>query len=243
MWAQTPAGSVHGLTLDSIGTPIGGLTVQLHSVEHPSSASIVRRDPLGQFRFSGIEPGWYILSAVAPGFRQLAKSIRVEAGKDFDAGQLRLPIEPNPLLKLESSPGSEHVLTVCEALEGWDRYNLETVVIVGIFKSGMDETLRQDCDHQLKTGEVTWPNAIALSNAATPPDKLREEIEKKRAQLLAGYPPGAQPRSERIVGLYGRLALLAGLTSVVCCGGSVETTVAPARLLDPSEREDFSVIR
>ena len=53
------------------------------------------------------------------------------------------PSNPTPALEI-SKP---HVLTVCEALEGWDRYNLETVVIVGIFKSGMDEneTLRQDC--------------------------------------------------------------------------------------------------
>ena len=238
IWAQTPSGGVHGLTFDPIGTKIVSLKAQLHSVERPPFAASVRSDSLGQFRFNEIDPGWYILSAVAAGFRQLAKAIRVDAGKDIDAGQLHLPIEPNPLLKFET-----HVLTVCEALEGWDRYNMETVVIVGIFKSGMDETLRQDCTRQLKTGEVAWPNAIALSNAATPPDKLRAEIEKKRDQVLAGYPAGAQPRSERVVGLYGRLASLAGLTSVPCCGGSVETTIAPARLLDPSEREDFSVIR
>jgi hypothetical protein len=212
--------------------------VQLHSVEHPSYAASTRSDPLGQFRFSGIEPGWYILSATAPGFRELAMAIRVEAGKDVDAGQLHLAVEPNPLLKVET-----HVLTVCEALDGWDRYDLERVVIVGIFKSGMDETLRQDCNRQLRSGEVAWPNAIALSNAAAPPDTLAGQIETKREQVLAGYPAGAQPRSERIVGLYGRLASLAGLTRVLCCGGSAETTIAPARLLNLSERGDFSVIR
>ncbi len=232
LWAQTPAGGVHGHTLNPASM------VQLHSVERSPYAASVRSDRLGQFRFNGIEPGWYILSASAPGFREVAKAIRVEAGKDLDAGQLHLAIEPNPSLKVET-----HVLTVCEALDGWDRYNLESVVIVGIFKSGMDETLRQDCSRQLRSREVAWPNAIALSNPAPPPDKLREQIEKKRKQVLAGYPPGAQPRSERIVGLYGRLASLGGLTRVLCCGGSAETTIAPARLLNLSERSDFSVIR
>ncbi len=168
------------------------------------------------------------------------KAIRVEIGKDLDAGQLQLPAEPDTVSK-----HPPQILTVCEGgFESWDRYNyLETVVIVGIFKSGMDETLRQDCGHQLRAGEVAWPNAIALSNAAAPPDKLRKEIEKKTEQVLAGYPPAAQPRSERIVGLYGRLVSLGGLTSVLCCGGSVETSLAPARLFGLSEPDDFSVIR
>jgi Carboxypeptidase regulatory-like domain len=240
MWAQRPVGSVHGSTLDPNGVKISESKVQLHSVEHPPFVTNVRSGPQGQFQFTEIEPGWYILSAVAPGFREIVQAIRVEAGKDVDTGRLRLPVERNPLLKFET-----HVLTVCEALDGWDRYNLETVVLVGIFKSGTEEneTLREDCTHQLKTGEVAWPNAIALSKAAAPPDKLREEIEKKRQQVFSGYPPGAQPRSERVVGLYGRLASLAGLTSVLCCSGSVETNIAPARLLGPSELSDFSVIR
>jgi hypothetical protein len=240
MWAQTPVGSVHGFALDPTGFQITDLKVQLHSVERPPLVTSVRNNPRGQFQFTEIEPGWYILSAVAPGFREIVRAIRVEAGKDVDAGQLRLPVEPYPSLKFET-----HVLTVCEALEGWDRYNLETVVIVGIFKSGTDEneTLREDCAQQLKSGEVAWPNAIALSRAATPPDKLREEIEKKRQQILASYPPAVQPRPERVVGLYGLLASLAGLTSVPCCSDSVETTIPPARLLEPSELSDFSVIR
>lgn len=241
MWAQTPGGSVHGFTVDPTGFQITQLKVQLHSVERPPFVTSVRSGPGGQFRFTEIEPGWYILYGVAPGFREVAQAIRVEAGKDVDAGQLRLSVEPYPSLKFET-----HVLTVCEALEGWDRYNLETVVIVGIFRSGTNEneTLREDCARQLKSGEVAWPNAIALSQAATPPDELREEIEKKRQQVLAGYPPGAQPRPERVVGLYGRLASLEGLTSVLCCDGSVETTIPPARLLEASELSgDFSVIR
>jgi hypothetical protein len=231
-WGQAPPGSVHGYILDSAGRPINSVNVRLLSTL-PAEA---HTDARGSFRFDGVEPGWYILAAVAPGFRQLVTPIRIEAGADVYAEQLHLPIQPEPQPKSET-----RVLTVCEALEGRDSYNLQTVVIVGIFKSGMDETLRENCGFQLRTGEIAWPNSIALSNPAPPPDTLREAIEKKRQQVEAGYPPEAQPRSERIVGLYGKLASPEGLTSAPCCGGSVETTVAPARLFGPAERDPRAI--
>jgi hypothetical protein len=162
-----------------------------------------------------------------------------EAVEATPAGQHTPPLTPPPVSEHAAATA---VLTVCEALSSLDRRNLETVVLVGIFKSGMDETLRQDCPLQLVTAGVSWPNSIGLSNPAPPPDAFRDQIEKKRAQLIAGYSPEAKPRPERVVGLYGRLASPSGLTSVSCCQGSVETTIPPARLFGLAER-DLRVIR
>lgn len=183
-----------------------------------------------EIRIRPVDGGWKIVSAWLPGHREVVRAIQAEAS-------------PPPLAPLPDQPSSPvSVLTVCEALNGLDRVNLDTVVIVGIFKSGMDETLRQDCPNQLVTGEVAWPNSIGLTNPANPPDRFTKEIEKKRAELISGYPTEAKPRPERVVGLYGRLASPMGLTSVPCCRGSVETTIPPARLFGLAER-DQRVIR
>jgi hypothetical protein len=188
-----------------------------------------------ELRIRSVNPVWNVVSAWTPEYRETVKAVRVDA--------LQEAIAPREFPNIYAQAHlAVTVLTVCEALENRDRFNFLDVVIVGIFKSGMDETLRQDCPHQLVTGEIAWPNAIALSNAASPPEDLRVEIEKKRAQVIASYPPEAHPRSERVVGLYGRLASPTGLTSVPCCQGSVETTIAPARLFGLAER-DFRVIQ
>lgn len=184
-----------------------------------------------EIRIRPVNPGWQIVSAWMPGHREIVQAIPAE--------QHAPQLTPSPA---SEHPGATAVLTVCEALSSLDRHNLETVVLVGIFKSGMDETLRQDCPRQLVTDEVSWPNAIGLSNAASPPDALRDQIEQKRAELIASYSPEAKPRSERVVGLYGRLASPSGLTSVPCCRGSIETTIPPARLFGLPER-DLRVIR
>jgi hypothetical protein len=183
-----------------------------------------------EIRIRPVDSGWQIVSAWTPGHREVVKAIQSDAP----------PPNLTPPPEQPSAPAS--VLTVCEALNGLDRFNLDTVVIVGIFKSGMDETLRQDCPNQLLSGEVAWPNSIGLTTAANPPERFTKEIEKKRAQLIASYPREAKPRSERVVGLYGRLASPSGLTSVPCCRGSVETTIPPARLFGLAER-DLRVIR
>jgi hypothetical protein len=187
--------------------------------------------PPAEIRIRPVNSGWKIVSAWLPGHREVVNAIQADASPaNF----------PPPSAKSASSPAT--VLTVCEALNSLDRLNLDTVVIVGIFKSGMDETLRQDCPNQIVSGEVAWPNAVGLTNPANPPDRFTKEIQEKRAQLIAGYPAEAKPRPERVVGLYGRLASPAGLTSVPCCHGSAETSIPPARLFGLVE-QDLRVIR
>jgi hypothetical protein len=85
-------------------------------------------------------------------------------------------------------------------------------------------------------------SAIALTHPTDAPESLRAEIEKKRAIILASGPPGAHPRPERVVALYGRLVSPSGLISIPCCTAPVEINAAPARLVGLNER-DFRVLR
>jgi hypothetical protein len=103
-------------------------------------------------------------------------------------------------------------------------------------------SLRLDCPFQLVTGEVGWPSSIGLTRPSQAPDALREEVEKKRQEVLKSGPPGAQPRPERVVGLYGIFVAPAGLASAPCCSAAVETTLPPARLFGVAEK-DLRVIR
>jgi hypothetical protein len=202
-------------------------------------------DRAGEFEFADVASGWYILSAAPGGFRDAVRAYRVEAESSIDAGTLMLPIgfitEGN-FFGPDPPPPPIRVLTVCEALENRDTFRYQEVVIVGIFKSGMDETLRLDCPFQLVTGEVGWPSSIGLTGASQPPDLLRDQVEKKRQEVLKSGPPGAQPRTERVVGLYGYFHSVAGLTSAPCCTAPIEAALPPARLFGVAEK-DLRVIR
>ena len=222
------------------GTVMGpaAATLRLVRVDGTGETLDTKTNPTGEFEFQDVVPGWYILSAFAPGFRESVGSVHVQA--QGSAGVGAIPLQP---MQVTDRPAP--VLTVCEALRRMARYTHAPAVIVGIFKSGMDDTLRLDCGFQLDAGGVGLPNSIGLTGPAIPPDSLRDEVELKRAEVLKSGPPGAQPRPERVVGLYGIFVAVSGiaLTSVPCCGPSpVETTFPPARLFGVAEK-DLRVIR
>jgi hypothetical protein len=223
-------GSVRGTIAGS------GATVRLVRADGTGEPVDTQTNPTGGFEFPNVAAGWYIVSGAMPDFRQMVKSVRVEGNAPTDAGPLVL------LPALQAGQGPVPVFTVCEALENRETIRFQRVVIVGIFKSGMDDTLRLDCASQLVTGEVGWPSSIGLTRPSNPPDSLRAEVEKKRAEVLKSGPPGAQPRPERVVGLYGILATPTGLTPAPCCRAAVETTFPPARLFGIGEK-DLRVIR
>jgi len=187
----------------------------------------------GAFEFSNLTVGWYILSASLPGFRETVKAVRVMGDRYVDFELTSLP----PVQQ-----GPAPILTVCEAFDRRDSLDHQPAVVVGIFKSGMDETLRLDCPTQLVTGDIGWPSAIGLTNLGSVPDAYRQEVEKKRQEILASAPREAPLRPERVVGLYGRFVSLAGLTGAPCCTAAVETTFPPARLFGVNET-DLRVIR
>jgi hypothetical protein len=209
----------------------------------------------GRFEFLDVPPGLYILSVLSV-YRETVRAIHVVDGAN-EVGPVDVRFvmcDGGPVITCEAAPlpGSlpdfcvraTPVLTVCEALMGdlGARCNVGPVVIVGIFKSGMDDTLRLDCPFQLVTGEVGWPSSVGLNRPSMPPDVLRDRIETKRQEVLRSGPPGAQPRPERVVGLYGGFHSLADLTSAPCCSSAVETALPPARLFGIGEK-DLGVIR
>src|SRR5580658_8559027 len=99
----------------------------------------------GKFEFPSVSAGWYILSASAFG-SEIVKAVHVDASVDI--GPLDIPVGSM------SVQDSHPVLTVCEALENREELNHQRVLIVGIFKSGVDETLRLDCPFQVVSGEI-----------------------------------------------------------------------------------------
>lgn len=200
----------------------------------------------GKSEFRNASAGWHVISATVPGFREVAKAVH----DSLDNATLAPPIDetsPPPFFY----PGVRwsdplldpiRVLTVCEALENREVIHHRRVVIVGIFKSGMDETLRLDCPEQLVSGDVGWPSAVGLTRPSEPPEALRDEIEKKRQEVIKSSPPEAPLRAERVVGLYGYFVSVAGLTAAACCKAPIETVLPPARLFGLGET-DFRVIR
>lgn len=224
--AQSTTGGAHGRAAS-------GVSVRLAAVDH-SQIQDARIDAQGRFRFEGLPPGWYVLAAAKNQSNEIVRAIRIESGKDADLGEL----------KPGSKAGTQEpvqVMTVCEALAR-PTLPASPVIVVGIFKSGMDQTLRQDCKDELVSGEVAWPDMIALTNSAEAPDSFRPQIDKKKAELFASYPPEAKPRPERLVGLYGILVRPDGFVNKPCCHSAAETDFAPARLFGIGEK-DRRVIR
>ena len=189
-----------------------------------------RTNAAGIFAFSNVAPGLYIAAT--------GDAVQViRAGKmDVDAGALKPSAVPR---KAQSEP---QIVTVCEALERRAALAYQSCVIVGIFKSGMDETLRLDCPMQLMSGDLGWPSSIGLTRPIQAPDQFRARVEKKRQEVIKSSPPEAPLRPERVVGLYGIFVPLQGLSAAPCCRAPVETVHPPARLFGMGEI-DLSVIR
>jgi hypothetical protein len=223
-FAQTSTGSVHGVSAD------GGVVRLVPTGDTGGLATTAGVQ--GRFHFDAVAPGWYVLVAQNP-TSEFVRAVKVEAGKDLDVGQISTVAPHGP-------SSTAQVMTVCEALGAAPP--TDPVVIVGIFKSGMDPTLRQDCPNELVSGGIAWPNMIALSGSTEAPDRFVSQVEQKKAEIFAAYPPEAKPRTERLVGLYGILVMPGGLTSAPCCHAAAETVLAPARLIGIDEK-DRRVIR
>ncbi len=222
-------GSVHGKA------PFGAM-VRLTRVDASTPSMNTPAEPA--FNFQDVPEGWYIVSVSINGSREVVKSVHV-GGKSVNVGTF----SPRSVFaRFTTELGPPSVVTVCEALQQRDRFDGSTLVVVGVFKSGMDETLRLDCPTELVSGDVGGPSSIGLTNVSQPPENLREQVEKKRQEILSSAPPEGPLRPERVVGLYGRFVALAGLTSAKCCSAAIETVFPPARLFGPGET-DLRVIR
>ncbi len=219
------------------GSVAPGASVRLTRADGSAGSIDAKPNSFGTFTFPDVSSGWYILSAWMPGYSQTVTAVRVE-GAFVDAGPIP---SPAPVFAWQG-PANVPVLAVCEALDIRESLASRVVVVVGIFKSGMDETLRLDCPTQLRTGEIGWPSAIGLTKVGNVPDELRGEVEKKRQGILASAPPEAPLRPERVIGLYGVFNSLTALGVTPCCGAAIETVLPPARLFGIGET-DLRVIR
>jgi hypothetical protein len=227
--------TVRGTVFDGYAV-VEGAVIRLLRGDGTAQPASTLQGHLSDFEFQDVSPGQYILSVATPGFAEIVKGVHVEKDASVNLGGVELSIRE------EAGAGSPRVLTVCDALKARKAINYRPAIIVGVFKSGMDETLRLDCPTQLVTGEVGWPSSIGLTRPSQPPDLLRDKVEQKRQEILKSGPPGAHPRPERVVGLYGIFVAPSGLAEARCCRAAIETVIPPARLFGVGEK-DLRVIR
>ena len=77
---QLQTGNLYGTVTDSEGEALPGVTLTLSGVEHPR---IQISNAEGQFRFMGLEPGTYKLTAELDGFNTVEHpDIKISAGHD-----------------------------------------------------------------------------------------------------------------------------------------------------------------
>jgi hypothetical protein len=205
-----PSASVRGRVVDP---NLDGLpsTVRLISVDNSQPEKKASTEFRGAFRIDDITPGWYLLSAKIPGFRQAIKAVRIESDAWLDTGDLVLPLsgcdEPGVICDSvgpEPPPPAIQILTVCEALRDRDAFYQRQVVLVSMLSG---DRLRQDCEARLRTGAFGWPNEIALTGGVTIPRDFKwddRRIREKAATITRR--PGDQ-----LVAVFGRLASPAGI--------------------------------
>jgi len=83
--AQILTGSLRGTITDATGAVLPGVTVELTGPALIGGPKVVTTDARGQYRFPGLAPGVYVISASLSGFQTVRREgIRVEVGSQFD---------------------------------------------------------------------------------------------------------------------------------------------------------------
>src|SRR5512139_66920 len=83
--AQILTGSLRGTITDSTGAVLPGVTVELTGPALIGGPKVMTTDTKGQYRFPGLAPGVYVISASLSGFQTVRReNIRVEVGSQFD---------------------------------------------------------------------------------------------------------------------------------------------------------------
>jgi hypothetical protein len=81
----TPASSIAGIVRDEIGMPLeGARVVAARGVDWFPGGEAATTDAEGRFRIPGLGPGEHRLSASAPGFVPIVKTVHLEAGRKHD---------------------------------------------------------------------------------------------------------------------------------------------------------------
>jgi hypothetical protein len=94
MAADPPRGSVRGTVIDVMGAAIGRASVRLADPATQTVHHQVATSDAGTLLFEGVAAGDYLLSMVAPGFRERVEAVRVEDGRVLNAGRVQLSLLP-----------------------------------------------------------------------------------------------------------------------------------------------------
>ena len=79
--AQTSTGSISGTVTDESGSPISGVTVSLKS-KKPKFKDSGATGSSGQFEFSDLSAGKYVLTVKKDGYSSVKKGVKLKAGQN-----------------------------------------------------------------------------------------------------------------------------------------------------------------
>lgn len=83
--AQTITGSLRGVVTDPTGAVLPGATVELTGEALIGGARAVTADQNGQYRFTALPPGAYVIKASLEGFKAVIREgLRVDVGRTYD---------------------------------------------------------------------------------------------------------------------------------------------------------------
>jgi hypothetical protein len=134
----------------------------------------------GVFRIEPVAPQSYFVSIQLIGFREYAAAVSVGQDQSVDMGRIAMRFERpeewiggEPLFSAEDLADAHlptvfgyRVMTVCEYLKIRSvaplSYVLGVIVIGILVQTPQGSYLRQSCPESLRSGDYSWPNAIAL---------------------------------------------------------------------------------
>jgi len=177
--AGNASSSLVGAVIDPQGRPISRAQVLLLN---PVDQKVLYETSVvqGTFRIDPVAPKSYFINIKALGFQEYADSVSVAQDQSVDMGRIAVKIG-----RLEEWCGGEptssaqdlvdaHVhteqgyrmMTVCEYLNLRAKaplsYGSGAIVIGILVQTPQGSWLRQSCRGSLRSGDYSWPNAIAL---------------------------------------------------------------------------------
>jgi hypothetical protein len=211
----------------------------------------------GTFRFEPVAPQSYFLSVKTPGFREYSDSVSVAQDAAVDVGRITLILGRleewfggKPELSAEDLVDSQvrtvlgyRVMTVCEYLRMRSvvplSYGFGAILIGILVETPQGSYLRQSCHESLRSGDYSWPNAIALEVkpwSKSIPGHLdwADFLPHLRRPSDEELDPG--DRNGRWAAFFGPLQTRGNLVSMSCgsgkrCANGYGAISAPARLL------------
>ena len=254
--AASASSSVKGTVVDPNGQSIFEARVLLLN---PVDQKVLyeTRVERGTFRFDTVAAQSYFINVKALGFREHADSVSVAQDQAVDMGRIIVSLG-----RVEEWFGGEptwsaedlvdaHVrtlagirlMTVCEYMNIRSQapisYSWVGVTIIGILeRTPQGSFLRQTCPDSLRSGDYSWPNAIALeeiagSNSIPASPNWVESLHPTRP-IDEELDP--RDRKGHWAAFYGRLETRDKLVAVPCgngkqCAYGFGAISAPARLL------------